>query len=65
MDRDGKKRFVWTTGPYLIQYALAHSSQEDAKKLEDADEKPESPENGLYFLLCNNRWGMNFPQWFG
>ena len=65
MDRDGKKRFVRTTGSHLIQYALAHSSQEDAKKLEDADEKPESPENGLYFLLCNNRWGMNFPQWFG
>jgi hypothetical protein len=20
---------------------------------------------GFWFLLCNNRWGTNFPQWFG
>lgn len=22
-------------------------------------------ENGFWFLLCNNRWGTNFKQWFG
>ncbi|HQQ40737.1 MAG TPA: DUF5054 domain-containing protein, partial [Clostridia bacterium] len=21
-------------------------------------------QNGFWFLLCNNRWGTNFPQWF-
>lgn len=21
--------------------------------------------DGFWFLLCNNRWGTNFPQWFG
>jgi len=24
-----------------------------------------SPGDGFWFLLCNNRWGTNFPQWFG
>ncbi len=22
-------------------------------------------DDGFWFLLCNNRWGTNFPQWFG
>ncbi len=35
------------------------------RHLYHADHRAESPENGLYFLLCNNRWGTNFPQWFG
>ena len=35
------------------------------RHLYHADDGPETPENGLYFLLCNNRWGTNFPQWFG
>jgi hypothetical protein len=23
------------------------------------------PAKGFWFLLCNNRWGTNFPQWYG
>lgn len=35
------------------------------RHLYDVDDRQESPEDGLSFLLCNNRWGTNFPQWFG
>ena len=35
------------------------------RHLYHVDQRSESPESGLFFLLCNNRWGTNFPQWFG
>lgn len=34
------------------------------RHLYDVDDGIEDPGNGFYFLLCNNRWGTNFPQWF-
>lgn len=36
-----------------------------ARNLYRADDSFDSPANGFYMLLCNNRWGTNFPQWFG
>jgi hypothetical protein len=35
-----------------------------AKSLYSPDDAFENPGGGFYFLLCNNRWGTNFKQWF-
>lgn len=32
--------------------------------LYDAADETGDLKNGFWFLLCNNRWGTNFPQWF-
>lgn len=32
--------------------------------LYDVSDETGDLKNGFWFLLCNNRWGTNFPQWF-
>ncbi len=33
--------------------------------LYDENEVYGKPGDGMYYLLCNNRWGTNFPLWYG
>lgn len=35
------------------------------RHLYDEDETYGSLRDGLWYLLCNNRWGTNFPLWYG
>lgn len=35
------------------------------RHLYDENEGYGQAEDGMYYLLCNNRWGTNFPLWYG
>ncbi len=35
------------------------------RHLYDENENYGNPADGMYYLLCNNRWGTNFPLWYG
>lgn len=35
------------------------------RHLYDENEEYGSAAEGMYYLLCNNRWGTNFPLWYG
>ncbi len=35
------------------------------RHLYDENEEYGSAAGGMYYLLCNNRWGTNFPLWYG
>ena len=35
------------------------------RHLYDEDEEYGSPDRGMWYLLHNNRWGTNFPLWYG
>lgn len=35
------------------------------RHLYDENETYGSAADGMYYLLCNNRWGTNFPLWYG
>ena len=35
------------------------------RHLYDENENYGSAADGMYYLLCNNRWGTNFPLWYG
>ena len=35
------------------------------RHLYDENEEYGSAADGMYYLLCNNRWGTNFPLWYG
>ena len=35
------------------------------RHLYDENESYGDPAEGMWYLLCNNRWGTNFPLWYG
>ncbi|MEY8353031.1 DUF5054 domain-containing protein [Lachnospiraceae bacterium 54-53] len=49
MNRDGKKRFVWTLGAFLVSRCLKEADQDEAKRLEDAVRRGDICWHGLAF----------------
>lgn len=48
----------------LIEPADAPLVSVGGRYLYDTADEAGDLTNGFWFLLCNNRWGTNFPQWF-
>ncbi len=49
LNRDGRKRFVWTLGAFLIDRYLKKSGQEEVKKLREAVERGDICWHGMAF----------------
>lgn len=52
-------------GPMAVQSHHAPVLSVGGAYLYDVEETVGAPENGMYYLLWNNRWGTNFPLWYG
>lgn len=58
INTESDKKFIWTTGSWILKEALANGT--DAQK----EALIKALKDGISYVLYDNVWGTNFPLWY-